>query len=639
MPIPTKSMPAARSTPMKFRAITANCGNDVIGESASKTIVEQLKKDKLDFVVINCQEVSFARAKKQLEKVLGPDSGYTVTLLGKMSTHTKPLEQLHRNTGLASFIIHKNEISIQVTERVKARRDVSRFSGPGFNKGALVIDFTATGTNKNIVRMQTVSGHLDSKNTSKRTKDWGNTLCAVGKAKVDDWAGLVSAIPNIRMAGYDANTRNQYVDEHTAPVKIWESKIVPQELKAFHQAPLGGLHYSVASTYKTSKENINTIPDVKRPGYVRGGMLDFVDISADVDNAFSSGIISKKVDVVGAEPDTKRDHDVIISPLQTYNQNRFSEFERVKNQIIAQLRTSAPEVVESMAKYKNNDVDKNKLIKIYNEYLSKEGLINQQIALQADLLGNINKIKKISGSIGDKISTLLLTDTAWFSTSSKDMKTKQEFQAVVSDALASCRTEPDVEVVYNAIHDPAKNTALLKKTVQDIVTRYDTSILPDVHNRCMKRVDDFLAKINTIPSDPRHPEKKAGIIIQASLEFTGELYKELKLLQKSSSAGKEGTRRVLLGMIKLVKLVVINIIDQFVKESTPAEKRAQSQKIDGYVRHINLNLPSWLDRLRLNLKSSMVSTDFKTKAEKQKSKIIEDGENTDEKSPLLTRRK
>ncbi len=627
-------------SPMKFRAITANCGNDVIGEKASTRITTQLKEEQLDFVVINCQEVNFEKAKIQLEKTLGLNSDYTVTLLGKMSTHTKPLEQLHCNTGLASFVIHKKDLSIKVTDRVKARRDVSRFSGSGFNKGGLVIDFTVTDLDKHITRLQTVSGHLDSKNTSKRTRDWANIHSAVGKKVVTDWNELVQAMPNIRIAGYDANTRNQYVDEHSAPVKIWESKIVPQELKAFQQAPLGGLHYSVESTYKTDVENIITDQDPKRPGFVRGGMLDFVDIAADVENSSSSAIITARVEAICSDmDDTKRDHDVIISPLQTYDQNKFSEFDRVKNQMIMQLHTSAPDMVKAIAKYTAKD--EKKLFGIYNNYLSKDGLINKQIELQADLLGNINKIKKINGGIGDKIATLLLIDTAWFSSSAKDVKTKQEFQEVVSDALSSCRTELDLDFVDNALHDPAKNTVLLRKAFQDIIIKSNASILPEVQDRCMQRAEDLIRKINT-SYDPRHPEKKAGIIIQAALEFTGDLYKELRLLQKSNSAGKEGARSVLLGMIKLVKVVVINLIDLFVKESSPEEKHAQSKKIDGIVRHINLNLPSWLDRLRLNLKSRMVSKDFskmKTKAGTQKSNALQEGESLNEKSSSLTRRR
>ena len=273
--------------PLTFRAITANCGNDVIGIAASEKIATQLIDDQLDFIVINCQEVNFANTKKQLQEALGDNSDYSVALLSKMSTHTKPLEQLHRNTGLASFVIHKNNLTVQVTGRVKARRDVSRFSGSGYNKGALVTDFKVTTASGAPLRLQTVSGHLDSKNSSKRTQDWANIHSAIAKKSVKDWRELLQVMPNVRIAGYDANTRNQFVSPHQEPIKIWELDTVPQELKAFQQAPLGGVHYSLNSTYKTSVATIDTDSDPKRPGYVRGGMMDFVDIGSDVETASS----------------------------------------------------------------------------------------------------------------------------------------------------------------------------------------------------------------------------------------------------------------------------------------------------------------------------------------------------------------
>ena len=53
----------------RYRAMTANCGNETLGTLASGEIAALLKtplKTPLDFCVINCQEVHFDKAKKEL---------------------------------------------------------------------------------------------------------------------------------------------------------------------------------------------------------------------------------------------------------------------------------------------------------------------------------------------------------------------------------------------------------------------------------------------------------------------------------------------------------------------------------------------------------------------------------------------
>lgn len=615
---------------MKFRAITANCGNDVIGETACDKIAQQLTDEKLDFTVINCQEVSFAKAKKQLENALGKDSLYSVTLMGKMVTHTKPLEQLHNNTGLASFVIHKKNLKINVSECIEARRAVSRFAGSGFNKGGLITNFTVTRLKAGEipVRMQAISGHLDSASTSKRTEDWGNIHQAMAKKQVNTWSELVYAMPNIRIAGYDANTRNRYVDEKTPPIKIWKLKTVPQELKAFQQAPLGGQHFSVASTYKTSKTDITTVQDPKRPGYVRGGMLDFVDIAADMKKRSSSKMTQKGVEVVGEDADSARDHDVIISPLQTYvqsGQRKSHEFYRVKNQMVAQLRACAPDVADTINKYTFKD--RNQLIKIYNLYLSQDGLINKQIKLQADLLGNINKIIKINRNIGDQISGLLLTNTAWFSSSIEEVKTKQANQEVVSEALNACQTEQDLAVIQTALDAPTQRTDELKASFQGIIERLNANLLPDAQARCMAQLNVLIDKINSISSEPSRPEQRAGLVIQAAIDFTESLHTELDLLQQSNSPGISGACRLIQGMIDLVKTVVNSLSNLFVKEPSPVEKPAQAQEADQMIQRLKMNLSAWFEKLKLNSMISMASDGFsklKEKANAQKPAIPTD---------------
>ena len=99
--------------PFKYRAITANCGNDVIGKKASEQIAERMHEDDADFYVINCQEVSFESTKRQLQKAVG--EGYTVVCLKNMTTHTKLSTQFHSGTGIATFVIHKNNLANLMT--------------------------------------------------------------------------------------------------------------------------------------------------------------------------------------------------------------------------------------------------------------------------------------------------------------------------------------------------------------------------------------------------------------------------------------------------------------------------------------------------------------------------------------------
>lgn len=89
----------------KYRAITANCGNDVIGKNACKKIANMLQAEKPDFYIINCQEVAVEATLRQLQKAAG--KGYTVVCIGQMATHTKLSTQFHSGTGIAtlSFIM------------------------------------------------------------------------------------------------------------------------------------------------------------------------------------------------------------------------------------------------------------------------------------------------------------------------------------------------------------------------------------------------------------------------------------------------------------------------------------------------------------------------------------------------------
>ena len=119
-------------------------------------------------------------------------------------------------------------------------------------------------------------------------------------------------------------------------------------------------------------------------------------------------------------------------------------------------------------------------------------------------------------------------------------------------------------------------------------------------------------------------EQKAGLAIELALKFNDDINKELKRLQQSDSPRKASVRRVLLAMIKLVKSVVINLINLFEKKHAFVNEPAKSKEIHKIIHQLNSNLPSWLDRLKLSLRGAMVAADFsklKTKVGEQKSTI------------------
>lgn len=371
---------------MKYRALTANCGNDVLGQQTSSKIAALLHKDNADFYIINCQEVSVEQTCKQLESVVG--NGYVVRCLGQMTTHTKLSTQFHSQTGIATLIIHKKDITIDLQSSQMARRSQNRLSGVGYNKGGLVTDFTVTyknDTTTESLHVEAVSGHLDSKNIQKRTEDWLNINRAISK-EVVTWQELAAACPDLRVSGYDANTRNK-LNKKGGAVNLWglSSGSASLELQALYQASIAGQHFSSPSTYKRHVEDIDTTADKKRPGYSRGGMMDFIGIADG--KASSKTILSQGISSIAPDAkDSERDHDVIISPLQNYVMPE-SEFERVKGQMVQRLERNAPHLVQGIKALVESEQSKAKMVAVYQTLLSPNGMLNQAIEMHSEQLG------------------------------------------------------------------------------------------------------------------------------------------------------------------------------------------------------------------------------------------------------------
>ncbi|MCW8397748.1 hypothetical protein OQJ26_02965 [Legionella sp. PATHC038] len=440
--------------PFKYRAITANCGNDTIGIDASRELAEKIEEDiekgGADFYIINCQETHFEKTQQQLEAVIG--EGYKVQCLGQMATHTKLDTQFHSNTGIASFIVYKKELVISDINSTEARRTpASGFlerisSGAGFNKGGLVTNFAITREDGERIDIQALSGHLDASSMLKRNQDW-HVLHKKTIKDVRNWDELLAACPNLMVSGYDANTRNR-LDDNNKEINMWESPEKYPEIQALDRVSLAAARYSGKSTYEHAPG-----PDPKRPGYAGGGMLDFVTI---YDGEISAGRIitdEQLVKQIEPEPNSERDHNVIISPLHTsFN---VSPFERVRNLMASRLHGVAPLLAEKIQKMKETEDAKDQLIEIYQKYLGPEGFLDKAIALHQSKLECVQQLKKLSldERLQEQVSKTLFGELEWCAGDPEQLAAKQELMKAFLTSLADCEHAVGIKVRLNCYLD------------------------------------------------------------------------------------------------------------------------------------------------------------------------------------------
>ena len=391
----------------KYRALTANCGNTGIGDEASKVIFDQFITDKADFYVLNCQEADFKETLGQLKNICDTTK-YVITCPGQMRTLTKGLGP--SANGITTFIIHKKEVTVSTLEHKLKRRNAYNFLDGSVNKGGMSATLQIT-KNQQTIKVETISGHLDSFNASKRSKDWLNLNILRSKKGINNWQELVHAIPHLSISGYDANTRNVLNEGNV--INPWKSTPILPEMEAFKFASLGGNYYSNDSTYKTHISNIENTPEAKpkRQGLARGGSLDFVAIS---DGSSYSDQVNQAGVINIPSNETGRDHDVIISPIRSYTP--LSDFNKVKGQIATRLAFAAPDLAQKIQDMnKNEEANQEKLLTIYQLFLSKDGLLNKMIGLQAKKQACFKPIKELNNKeLESKISQILFSESPWF---------------------------------------------------------------------------------------------------------------------------------------------------------------------------------------------------------------------------------
>jgi hypothetical protein len=360
-----------------YRCVTANCGNGTLGPEGSSGIITQLISDKADCYVLNGQEVAYDQTLSELNNLL-KDSQYEIKMLGSMSTITK-MKDLLSSPGMATFIIYDREKwALRGSNITEVRRQGNA------NKGGLITNVFLESRQKpeSIISLQTVSAHLDSNAMNRRAEDWYNihASLALSKTEISDFEQLAQATPNVRVSGYDANTRNRIGQDGQPEGNIWTNGANNNnyEVGEIKFAPLGTM-YGADSTYKSYINDCLVNPSKKRPGYVDGGPLDQLAIQDGQEPAaeiiFGGGIIV--IDPVAGQ---KRDHAVVISPLMSYAST--SAFENTKNHMSAMLARAAPKLANDLRNMVvDNPKNRGLLVDIYKAYLSKEGLLLKELEL------------------------------------------------------------------------------------------------------------------------------------------------------------------------------------------------------------------------------------------------------------------
>ena len=484
--------------PFTYRAITANCGNDSIGQDASKRMVGLLVEDKADFFVINCQEVDFVKTPELLER-LAQQHGYKVACLGQMVTHTKPSTQLHSRTGIANYVLYKNDLTVNVIMAKETRRNPSRYSGSGYNKGGLITDLVITrdanGLSEERIKIQAISGHLDSNNAKKRSQDWHN-LHRASSAHVTSWQELVAISPHLRLSGYDANTRNKLQDGNEFNL-LKENPDSP-EVQGLYRAPFADRHFSTAITY--SKSDGDQIEDHKRPGYAARGMLDYVGIS-DGSIGKDQSISEEDVISVGLEASTGRDHHVVMSPLQDYHAP-VSDFELVKGQMASRLHYAAPLLAQKIRHLEESEDAKLYLTGIYQQFLSPNGLLHKEIALHTQKLASFDRLMQASllqdPQLRQAFSDTFFSKTNWCDDTEERLMKKAKLMDAFLTSLDQCNDVSEIRIRLDWLHE------LEKKLDDDIDPVAEFNI---------RAIDEYLrirSELASAVQEKTHPELKAA---------------------------------------------------------------------------------------------------------------------------------
>lgn len=363
---------------VRFAAVTANCGNSTIGADTSRVIADLLQAPGgPDVLVINCQEV---HAKNQLQQLNEAVALQKVGVLSSdlMVTRTKPtVEVMSGNTGIATFVLYKKDV---VRHASFDKRLAQEVRGKNKNKGGYLNTLTITGHGGEILKIKTISGHLDSNSERVRAEDWKN-IKQKNAFEAKTWDELLAKVPLVQIAGYDANTRDLW-DEETGRVNMWHQDDLHPHIAPMALAPLGTDLYSAENTYKTSSPSISK--DTKRSGYATGGSLDFVAIQNNTvrpsDEREGAARYRDSPRSFAEEPAvTKRDHNVITSPVVALEP--VTPFDCVRYYLMAELMHASPQLTREVAALEDTPASRAILLALHKDYLSPHGQLIENITM------------------------------------------------------------------------------------------------------------------------------------------------------------------------------------------------------------------------------------------------------------------
>lgn len=381
------------SSPINLIGVTANCGNSTLGENACDEIVKKLREpNSADLVVINCQEVNLEATLAQLR---GRAPGLVVAASELRTTFTKlhDVNVLKRKTGIATIVVYDpskiNSVSFDASSRIEVK-------GKGFksgrNKGGVIQTLTVSRVGAEAaeppLKIRTISGHLDSKEEGKRIYEW-QQLKRATLPMASTWEELERSVPDLQVAGYDANTRSLYEKKAESDPKIvnmWESSNLDPRIAPFFLAPLGPELYSADNTYRTELSEVRE--DSSRPGLAKAGALDFVAIQNNTNLTSPAARLPNGTKRyhdsprnIPGESGTYRDHDIVMSDMVQVS--RVSDFERVRNHIALELVHAAPTLSQEVFALDDTPDNKMVLLSVYQRYLGPNGSLQAEIKYAA----------------------------------------------------------------------------------------------------------------------------------------------------------------------------------------------------------------------------------------------------------------
>lgn len=448
---------------------TANCGNGTLGLDACAKMVDLLDKDtgSADILIINCQKVSLQATLKELKNAIPENS--LIEVMGSdlrvTRTNVFGFDAMVGRTGIATIVLYRKDKVSNI--QFKPEASIST-TVDNTNKGGLVNALSIKSADGSEYSIRTISAHLDTYSESNRMNEW-HGIKAATYADAQNWDALESSIPDLQVAGFDANTRNLLMPilSSTAPINLWHEEKLDPRIAPFILAPLGETLYGDAHTYKVGSVNADEA-DSKRPGYVKSGSLDFVSIQNNTQYFTSHwyGEFNKHYKQASAslplEKGSLRDHCVIIGQPSALPKIQ-TKFDKVKFYLANELRYAAPTLSEDIALLRDSEKNRLCLLEIYHYYL-KGGIL-------------LDKVKFAEGSsVNGSVDPWFLND----SLDTFNWQEKQLARGSTGERLSLTSSEHDVDLKRIALSVWAEKHAAKRKTPVVPQPAPEESVLLDI---------------------------------------------------------------------------------------------------------------------------------------------------------------